>query len=77
MKKGLLTVVLSVLFSVLAAYGVVKAATVNDGDNVTSTELNIEKNGKNAARNAENPSPRPYKLSIIVGVQVPIPPPIA
>lgn len=38
MKKGLLTVVLSVLFSVLAAYGVVKAATVNDGDNVTSTE---------------------------------------
>ena len=37
MKKGLLTVVLSVLFSVLAAYGVVKAATVNDGDNVTST----------------------------------------
>ena len=30
MKKGLLTVVLSVLFSVLAAYGVVKAATVND-----------------------------------------------
>lgn len=30
--------VLSVLFSVLAAYGVVKAATVNDGDNVTSTE---------------------------------------
>lgn len=38
MKKGLLTVVLSVLFSVLAAYGVIKAATVNDGDNVTSTE---------------------------------------
>ncbi len=38
MKKGLLTVVLSVLFSVLAAYGVVKAATVNDGDNVTRTE---------------------------------------
>ena len=38
MKKGLLTVVLSVLFSVLAAYGVVKAATVNEGDNVTSTE---------------------------------------
>lgn len=38
MKKGLLTVVLSVLFSVLAAYGVVKAATVNDEDNVTSTE---------------------------------------
>lgn len=38
MKKGLLTVVLSVLFSVLAAYGVVKAATVNDGDNVTSSE---------------------------------------
>ena len=38
MKKGLVTVVLSVLFSVLAAYGVVKAATVNDGDNVTSTE---------------------------------------
>ena len=38
MKKGLLTVVLSVLFSVLAAYGVVKAATVNEGDNVTRTE---------------------------------------
>ena len=38
MKKGLVTVVLSVLFSVLAAYGVVKAATVNEGDNVTSTE---------------------------------------
>ena len=38
MKKGLVTVVLSVLFSVLAAYGVVKAATVNEGDNVTRTE---------------------------------------
>lgn len=38
MKKGMVTVVLSVLFSVLAAYGVVKAATVNEGDNVTRTE---------------------------------------
>lgn len=38
MKKGLVTVVLSVLFSVLAAYGVVKAATVNEGDNVTRAE---------------------------------------
>ena len=32
MKKGLITVVLSVLFSVLAAYGVVKAASVDEGD---------------------------------------------
>lgn len=38
MKKGLVTVVLSVLFSVLAAYGVVKAATVEEGDKVTRTE---------------------------------------
>lgn len=38
MKKGMVTVVLSVLFSVLAAYGVVKAATVNEGDNVTRIE---------------------------------------
>ena len=38
MKKGLVTVVLSVLFSVLAAYGVVKAATVDEGDKVTRTE---------------------------------------
>ena len=38
MKKGLITVVLSVLFSVLAAYGVVKAATVNEGDKVARTE---------------------------------------
>ena len=38
MKKGLVTVMLSVLFSVLAAYGVVKAATVEEGDKVTRTE---------------------------------------
>ena len=38
MKKGLITVVLSVLFSVLAAYGVVKAATVDEGDKVARTE---------------------------------------
>ena len=38
MKKGLVKVVLSVLFSVLAAYGVVKAATVEEGDKVTRTE---------------------------------------
>ena len=38
MKKGLVTVVLSVLFSVLAAYGVVKAANVEEGDKVTRKE---------------------------------------
>lgn len=38
MKKGLVTVVLSVLFSVLAAYGVVKAATVDEGDKLARTE---------------------------------------
>ena len=38
MKKGLVTVLLSVLISMLAAYGVVKAATVEEGDKVTRTE---------------------------------------
>ncbi len=38
MKKGLVTVLLSVLLSVLAAYGVVKAATIGEGNNVTKTE---------------------------------------
>lgn len=37
MKKGFVTVLLSVLLSILAAYGVVKAANVNEGDNMTST----------------------------------------
>ena len=36
MKKGIVTVLLSVLLSVLAAYGVLKAATVNDSDKVSS-----------------------------------------
>ena len=43
MKKGLITVVLSVLLSVLAAYGVVKAATVSDGDNVARTSGTVTK----------------------------------
>ncbi len=43
MKKGLITVVLSVLLSVLAAYGVVKAATVSDGDNVARNSGTVTK----------------------------------
>ncbi len=38
MKKGVISVVLSVLLSVLAAYGVVKAATVNAGDKIARSE---------------------------------------
>ena len=40
MKKGFITVLLSVLLSMLAAYGVLKAATVNDNDKVTSPVTN-------------------------------------
>ncbi|MBQ6286839.1 MAG: trypsin-like peptidase domain-containing protein [Bacteroidales bacterium] len=36
MKKGIITVLLSVLLSMLAAYGVLKAATVNNSDKVAS-----------------------------------------
>ena len=39
MKKGFITVLLSVLLSVLAAYGVLKAATVNS-DKVASPVTN-------------------------------------
>ncbi|MBR4757110.1 MAG: trypsin-like peptidase domain-containing protein [Bacteroidales bacterium] len=40
MKKGFVTVLLSVLLSMLAAYGVLKAATVNNSDKVSSTVTN-------------------------------------
>lgn len=40
MKKGFITVLLSVLLSVLAAYGVLKAATVNNTDKVASPVTN-------------------------------------
>ena len=41
MKKSIITVLLSVLLSVLAAYGVLKAATVNGSpDKVTSPASN-------------------------------------
>ena len=42
MKKGFVTVLLSVLLSVLAAYGVVKAATVDKTDKVARTENGVE-----------------------------------
>lgn len=42
MKKGFVTVMLSVLLSVLAAYGVVKAATVDYGDKVARSERGVE-----------------------------------
>ena len=41
MKKGFITVLLSVLLSMLAAYGVLKAATVNNGDKVASPVNNM------------------------------------
>ena len=40
MKKGFITVLLSVLLSMLAAYGVLKAATVSDKDKVSSPVTN-------------------------------------
>ena len=40
MKKGFTTVLLSVLLSMLAAYGVLKAATVNGSDKVSSPVTN-------------------------------------
>ncbi|MBQ6253172.1 MAG: trypsin-like peptidase domain-containing protein [Bacteroidales bacterium] len=40
MKKGFITVALSVLLSVLAAYGVLKAATVNQGKDNVSNPVN-------------------------------------
>ena len=41
MKKSIITVLLSVLLSVLAAYGVLKAATVPGGsDNVSDPSTN-------------------------------------
>lgn len=41
MKKSLITVILSVALSVLAAYGVVKAATVNNGETYVKSESGV------------------------------------
>ena len=40
MKKGIISVLLSVVLSMLAAYGVVKAATVNQSDKVSNPSVN-------------------------------------
>ncbi len=40
MKKGIISVLLSVALSMLAAYGVVKAATVNQSDKVSNPSVN-------------------------------------
>lgn len=50
MKKGFITVLLSVLLSVLAAYGVVKAATVDKPDKVAKTEHGVEYRTVNLAQ---------------------------